>query len=163
MANDPLKSPETSPTAPKVDSVTAEKPTDAAVPSATSTINNWRQAIRDGDDDALKKAVHAEIEGIIAKHGLDQYLTLFLYDEVDSIYDFHSDRLYAVASTSKNKPQDILLILHSKGGNIEPAYLISKALKRISKQKFIVAVPRRAKSAATLLALGADERGGPTS
>jgi Serine dehydrogenase proteinase len=47
--------------------------------------------------------------------------------------------------------------LHSRGGSIEPAYLISKTLKRLSAKKFAVAVPRRAKSAATLLSLGADE------
>lgn len=40
---------------------------------------------------------------------------------------------------------------------MEPAYLISKALRKLAKPKFIIAVPRRAKSAATLLAFGADE------
>jgi hypothetical protein len=49
------------------------------------------------------------------------------------------------------------LIIHSRGGHVEPAYLISKTCKRLSKNKFIVAVPRKAKSAATLVALGADE------
>jgi membrane-bound ClpP family serine protease len=52
--------------------------------------------------------------------------------------------------------RDILLIIDSPGGSVEPAYLISKTLKRLGK-KFSVAVPRRAKSAATLLSLGADE------
>ena len=37
------------------------------------------------------------------------------------------------------------------------AYLISKTCKRLAKEKFIVGIPRRAKSAATLIALGADE------
>jgi hypothetical protein len=48
------------------------------------------------------------------------------------------------------------LLLHTNGGKVEPAYLISKCCKK-SAPKFIVAVPRFAKSAGTLIALGADE------
>jgi ClpP class serine protease len=43
------------------------------------------------------------------------------------------------------------------GGSIEPAYQISKLCKIFAKSKFVVAVPRQAKSAATLIAIGADE------
>jgi hypothetical protein len=50
-----------------------------------------------------------------------------------------------------------LLIVNSPGGRVEPAYLISKSLKSIAHKHFSVAIPRRAKSAATLLALGADQ------
>ena len=50
----------------------------------------------------------------------------------------------------------MFLLLHSSGGQIEPAYLISKCCKKQG-AKFVVAVPRLAKSAATLIALGADE------
>jgi len=53
--------------------------------------------------------------------------------------------------------KNIFLMLNSDGGRIEPAYLISKCCKEKKKDKFIVAVPRAAKSAATLIALGADE------
>jgi hypothetical protein len=48
-------------------------------------------------------------------------------------------------------------LIHSGGGRIEPAYLISKCCKSFSGQGFVVSVPRFAKSAATLIALGADE------
>ena len=46
--------------------------------------------------------------------------------------------------------------MHTNGGRIEPAYLISKCCKA-SNQRFIVVIPRIAKSAGTLIALGADE------
>lgn len=46
--------------------------------------------------------------------------------------------------------------MQSPGRSIEPAYLISKTLKRLG-NKFVVAIPRRAKSAAILISLGADE------
>jgi len=50
-----------------------------------------------------------------------------------------------------------LLVISSGGGKIEPAYLISKTCKKLKKNKFCVSVPRQAKSAATLISLGADE------
>lgn len=50
-----------------------------------------------------------------------------------------------------------MLIIHSGGGQIEPAYLLSKSCKKLSNSKFVVAIPRKAKSAATLISLGADE------
>lgn len=59
-----------------------------------------------------------------------------------------------VSSLNKKKP--LLLVLHSPGGKIEQAYLISKCCRSFS-DGFIVVVPRQAKSAATLIALGADE------
>jgi hypothetical protein len=49
------------------------------------------------------------------------------------------------------------MIIQSKGGSIEPAYLISKTCKRLAKSKFNVVIPRKAKSAATLISLGANE------
>ena len=98
-----------------------------------------------------------EINGIVQKHGLSDYLALLLFDDVDSITSYHSDRIYAAASKFEPGTKNILLVIQSKGGSIEPAYLISKTLKRLSASKFAVAVPRRDKSAATLISLGADE------
>jgi hypothetical protein len=117
----------------------------------------WYRAIADADDEGLKRAVATRIQQILEKHGLSEYLTLLLFDEIDPISNFHADRLYASASAHSPGTKDILLILHSRGGSIEPAYLLSKTLKRFSRGKFAVAVPRRAKSAATLICLGADE------
>ncbi|HXP86766.1 MAG TPA: hypothetical protein VN841_18690 [Bryobacteraceae bacterium] len=50
-----------------------------------------------------------------------------------------------------------MLILLSRGGSIEPAYQISKLCKSFAANRFVVVVPRHAKSAATLIAIGADE------
>jgi hypothetical protein len=114
----------------------------------------WMQALRKGDDKAFETALDKELKEIIARYpALNNYEILFLFDD-DSITAFHSDRLYSAA---KGTEKDILLIIDSPGGRIEPAYLISKTLKRIAANKFCAAVPRRAKSAATLIALGADE------
>lgn len=151
MAKTPNKPAESSP--PKIGSSETETPT-----APTSARAPWRQAVWDGDDNALKRAIHNELIQIVEKHTLeDNYLILMLYDDCDAIANFHADRLYAAASEADTSPENILLIIQSLGGSIEPAYLISKALKRIAQKKFVVAVPRRAKSAATLISLGADE------
>lgn len=107
-------------------------------------------------DDELKVGIAKHISLLSEKHKVTKYKILLLYDDSSDISDWHSNRIYDAASTI-SKDIDILLLLYSGGGRIEPAYLISKTCKRLSKNKFIVSVPRKAKSAATLLALGADE------
>lgn len=84
----------------------------------------------------------------------DKYLVLFLYDENNSIDENMADKIYDAIPKDNHKP--ILMILHSRGGQVEPAYLISKACQEHS-NNFIVVIPRRAKSAATLISLGANE------
>ncbi len=84
------------------------------------------------------------------------YNVLLFFDQVNSICEDHADRVYNAVSSFAEK-KDILLMIGSKGGEIEPAYLISKNCRSSSKDKFVVCIPRRAKSAATLIALGAAE------
>lgn len=108
------------------------------------------------DEDRLKKALSGHFDALAKKHGAGEYTVLYLLDAEDDITSWHSNRIYNAASAAK-RTNDILLVVHSPGGSIEPAYLISKTCKRLAKEKFVVAVPRKAKSAATLLALGADE------
>jgi hypothetical protein len=65
---------------------------------ATEPRKHWIQAIHTNDDDALKLSLAEEINGIVQKHGLSDYLVLLLFDDVDSITSYHSDRIYAAAS-----------------------------------------------------------------
>ena len=118
---------------------------------------SWIEAIISNNRKAAGKLISAEIDNIISRYEIGELEVLFLFDDVDDISNYHSDRLYAAASAIGEGKKDILLIIHSRGGSIEPAYLISKTLKRFAAKKFVVAVPRRAKSAATLICLGADE------
>ncbi len=90
-----------------------------------------------------------------------KYKVLFLYEPEGQITEYTADKVYrALQSASKDKDKDkhpeILLVVHSRGGQIEPAYLISKCCREYSK-RFVVCVPRKAKSAATLVCLGASE------
>lgn len=108
------------------------------------------------NEDFIKISLSKYIESLIQTHNMGNYNIVFLYDETRSINRYHSNQIYEAASSAIDK-KDILLILHSGGGQIEPAYFISKTCKSLTKKKFVVVIPRRAKSAATLISLGADE------
>jgi len=89
----------------------------------------------------------------------DKYTFLFLFDNENEIRDYTADQIYKATKTLSAE-KDILLLISSPGGSIEPAYLISKVFKEFAKKSsksFNVAIPRKAKSAATLICLGADE------
>jgi len=102
-----------------------------------------------------KQSIISSLDKIIKESPIaDKYTLLFLYDPYGDILPYTANRIYN--ALPKNKEQDILLVIHSSGGQIEPAYLISKCCKEFSK-KFVVSIPRKAKSAATLISLGAHE------
>jgi ClpP class serine protease len=85
----------------------------------------------------------------------NHYNILILHDE-GTMLKADADHIYSAAKSFKeSKP--ILLILYSSGGVIASAYLIGKLCREYSKGKFVVVVPRQAKSAATLLCCAADE------
>jgi hypothetical protein len=62
-----------------------------------SAFSQALKAIRDNDEKTLKTVVRQRVIEILEDNGLQDYLTLALVDEVDSISDFHSDRIYAGA------------------------------------------------------------------
>ena len=117
------------------------------------------QVIQESDSlDAPKPRIQREIQRYIDESELtDEYNILFLYDENNQINRYMSNRIYsAVTSLSKSKQKNLFLMIHNFGGRVEPAYLISKCCKN-SARKFVAVVPRFAKSAATLISLGAAE------
>ncbi len=113
-------------------------------------------AFKDLSEDEIKPLMSGHLEKLVKDSGIIGYEVIFLYDDDNSINTFHSNRIYD-AVKNVNKKKNILMVIHSGGGQIEPAYLISKTCKRLSKSKFNVSIPRRAKSAATLISLGATE------
>jgi len=107
-------------------------------------------------DEKIKLLLSQHLEKMIEDSGITGYEIVFLYDENESISTFHSNRIYQ-AVKDLDKKKNILMVIQSSGGQIEPAYLISKTCKRLCKKKFVISIPRRAKSAATLISLGANE------
>lgn len=118
-------------------------------------------------DVALREARRADVRESISKlvihelqadvQNLKDYHVLIQYDDT-SMKRIDADNIYkALKNANIDKKKDILLILFSFGGDIASAYLISKLCREYSKGRFVVAVPRMAKSAATLICCGADE------
>jgi serine dehydrogenase proteinase len=112
--------------------------------------------IRDYNDTQIKKQVTNHIQELVKEYKLPPSHKVILFFDEATISQVHSNKIYQAVSKLNNK-SDIFMVLVSSGGRIEPAYLISKTCKRLAKNKFIVCIPRRAKSAATLIALGASE------
>lgn len=108
--------------------------------------------------DASFGRISQDIQALIDQSDIaDSYNFLFLYDEQRSITERTSNSLYTAASgdfVDVEKPY--FLILHTKGGSPVPAYLISRYLK-VAPKGFVAVIPRRSKSAGTLIALGAEE------
>ena len=101
----------------------------------------------------LAKQLKQEIE----KHSCAKdYNILILHDNTTMIKG-DSDRVYKAISTLEKNQKPLLLILLSRGGEPGPAYLIGQLCRESSNGKFVVVVPRHAKSAATLLATAANE------
>lgn len=119
----------------------------------------WFEFIRTASDTSISQRFAKEAGQIITgKSELSKYCPLALLDSETYIGTWDLDRLFrALQSLNPEKDKDVLLFLLSRGGNIEPAYQISKICKSFTKNRFVVAVPRFAKSAATLIATGAHE------
>lgn len=133
------------------------QPVPAAPPTPPAP---WWQFVRDSDEAAIKQRFAKELKQLLDQDAqlLAPYVTLAILSPVDSIDSYESDRIFsALMQLNKNKDKDVLLLLLSPGGSIEPAYQISTLCKAYSKNNFIVVVPRQAKSAATLISIGADE------
>lgn len=120
----------------------------------------WPEYVKASSAMEISKRFASEIGEIISKHPeLEaEYCFLFLLNSSGHIGSFDLDQIFnALRHLNANGGKSVLLTLLSNGGAIEPAYQISKLCRSFTKKKFIVAIPRQAKSAATLLALGADE------
>ena len=106
-------------------------------------------------DEKLKEIVQRHIEWEITRSALkDTHNILFLYDST-AIARGDANRIYDAVS-SCDPQRKTLLIIHSSGGDIAAAYFISKLCRASSVQGFEAAIPRLAKSAATLICCGAD-------
>jgi hypothetical protein len=135
-------------------------PTPAPTPAPAAKPPSLAEVIEKGDEREIVRQVRAEVESTIKRFSKDvsNYCLLSLYEPQDSIEQWDLNRIYgALEASNPRREKDVFLLLVSPGGEIEPAYQIAKICKSFSKDRFVVAVPRSAKSAATLLALGADQ------
>ena len=110
--------------------------------------------------DATKKVADEAITTFLGQtagnHAASKdYNVIIMYDPTEMVKD-DADHVYDSLTRFANE-RPLLMILYSRGGDIGAAYLIGKLCREYSNQCFVIAVPRVAKSAATLLACAADE------
>jgi hypothetical protein len=130
--------------------------------SKTFDLNDFAQLfefIKTNNESKIKKHLVNYIKTMI-KTTLknEEYAFVFLYRTIGYIDDTDADNIYnSLTNQNEKNEKDVFLVLNGTGGRIEPAYLISKCCQEYKKKKFIAIIPRYAKSAATLIALGANE------
>lgn len=119
---------------------------------------HWLDFLSTAKDSDIKARYATEVAGILAEHHMDSYCSLALFDPDGSIDSYDLDQIFtALSEQNPDRSRDVLLLLLSRGGSIEPAYQISKLCKSFARNRFVAVVPRHAKSAATLVSIGADE------
>jgi hypothetical protein len=148
------------PTSDEIDDASTEtieqaSPIDKPVPAPINEI-----AAR-GNEAEIRSAIASRVTDLlnIAVDAFKDYVLLSLYDPDSSIAGFETDRIYDALHERREDrgKKNVALFLVSPGGEVEPAYHISRLCKDFAREKFVVLVPRRAKSAATLVAIGADQ------
>jgi hypothetical protein len=149
----------------KVEDLSTPGPSGVEVPAADAVVD----APGEGDplnelfslpqaqinDENIQGIAQRHIAFELAKTDLEKTNNvIFLFDSA-SITRSDADRIYrALAEADSEKP--ILLVLNSRGGDVAAAYFIAKLCRESTQRLFEVAVPRQAKSAATLICCGAD-------
>ncbi len=108
------------------------------------------------DDEQIQEIVNRHVATEVEGSRLASEYNILILSEDRSLTRSAANRLYrALAAADSEKP--VLLILSSPGGDVAPAYFIAKLCREHTKKTFEIAVPRRAKSAATLICCGADK------
>lgn len=104
----------------------------------------------------LNNSIRALLAHILKDNPVSQkYRTLIMFDNF-TLMRQDTDKIYRALTALIETSKPIALIVNSAGGEVDAGYLISKLCREFSPDHFITIVPRRAKSAATLICCGAD-------
>ena len=129
----------------------------------TMTPDKYIQKLLVALDEEKQDSVKSVIKDFIVyelkdyKEIFEKYHVLIQFDDT-TMRRVDADNIYeSLKAIPQDAQKDILLVLYSFGGDIASAYLISKLCREFTTGKVVVAVPRLAKSAATLICCGADE------
>lgn len=107
-------------------------------------------------DEAIRAIINRQVQWIADRHPVTKTHTVVYLYQSSSLSRSDANRIYlALVDAEHAKP--LLLFLSSTGGEVPPAYFISKLCRQSTSDKVKIAVARQAKSAATLICCGADE------
>jgi hypothetical protein len=106
-------------------------------------------------DDELKSIANRHLSWELSKTEISKTHNVIVLYNPGALVRYDADRIYgALTKVAPERP--ILLIIDSRGGDVAAAYFIAKLCRESTSAAFEVAVPRQAKSAATLICCGAD-------
>ncbi len=124
----------------------------------TQDIVPWHRFLDSARNQDIKERFTQEVSEILDSEAVSDQCCIGLIEPQDSITTSDLDAVFgALAAENAAHQKNVLLFLLCPGGSIEPAFQISKICKTFARERFTVVVPRQAKSAATLIAIGADE------
>lgn len=107
-------------------------------------------------DEQITSIINRHVQWILDRHEVTASHNVIVLYQSMSISRSDANRVYrGLAKTDRSKP--LLLVLSSTGGEVAPAYFIAKLCRQATDEAVKIAVPRQAKSAATLICCGADE------
>jgi ClpP class serine protease len=122
----------------------------------SSIVSGYKADGTEDDKKIAKNNIKQYLKQVVEKTELSSKFNIAVLYDSSTMVKSDADSIYnAVTQFSNDRP--ILLILYSNGGVIGSAYLIGQLCREHSKEKFVITVPRQAKSAATLLCCAADE------
>lgn len=122
----------------------------------SSIVSGYKADGSDEDKKIAKEKIKLYLKQVIEKNELAKEFNIVVLYDSSTMVKSDADSIYN-AVTSFTEPLPILLVLYSNGGIIGSAYLIGQLCREHTKQKFVITVPRQAKSAATLLCCAGDE------
>lgn len=127
-------------------------------PQLRDLLSEVLRSLAPGADKALERSRNKLIKEFllyVSDSMRRKYNVVVIYDERRMVRG-DIDKIYS-AMEKFDKKLPLLLVLYSTGGDVGSAYLIGKLCREHAQGKFVVVVPRLAKSAATLLCCAADE------
>ncbi len=166
LSSDTVDSPPIPPVAPPADSSPKAQPIPETPPAPKE--KSYRELFDDflsiifsenplGNRPALNASIQALLGSILKDHPIhSNYRVLVMFDKLTPMRQ-DTDKVYQALTALKETEKPIALVIHSGGGEVDAGYLISKLCREFSPEHFITIVPRRAKSAATLICCGADQ------
>ncbi|HVT30650.1 MAG TPA: hypothetical protein VHE81_21760 [Lacipirellulaceae bacterium] len=107
--------------------------------------------------EVLNGVIGKYLTGIAAKIPVSKNYNVVVHYDDSSIVSTDADHIYSAVTSFADKKKPLLVVLYSDGGSLSAAYLIGKLCREYCNGKLVVVIPRRAKSAATLIACAADQ------
>jgi len=115
--------------------------------------------LRESTTSQILQRLTKEIKQLIETHlpPRRDYCFLSIYDTKTSIDSWDADSIFrALLKSNPDRNKNVVLFLISNGGSVESAYKTTKMCKQFAASTHEVIISRRAKSAVTLIAIGAD-------